>query len=163
MRFGTKGARTRWPTDAIEKYAEDNDGADLRKFKIRDVEREVCLKFPLMGRWSELKETWADLMWLESEAVVSAVILLMRSGVPSLAVHDSLIVPVSAEAMARTFSVTTTAMSAVSLQPWWLIPLIDLPATVIHRPWIRSWVLIIGYPGQVDPGRTIAVGAGATA
>ena len=100
VRFGTKGARTRWPADAIEKYTEDNAGADLRKFKIRDVEREFCRKFPLMGRWRDLKETWADLMWLESEAVVSTVILLMRSGVPSLPVHDSLIVPASAEAMA---------------------------------------------------------------
>jgi hypothetical protein len=100
VRFGTKGARTRWPTEAIEKYAEDNDGSGLREFKIRDVEREVCRKFPLMGGWRELKETWADLMWLESEAVVSTVILLMRSGVPSLPVHDSLLVPLSAEAMA---------------------------------------------------------------
>jgi hypothetical protein len=101
VRFGTKGGRTRWPTEAIEKYAEDNDGADLRKYKIKDVEREVCQKFPLMARWRELKETWADLMWLESEAVVSTVILLMRSGVPSLPVHDSLIVPASAETMTR--------------------------------------------------------------
>jgi hypothetical protein len=100
VRFGTKGTRTRWPSDAIERYAEDNAGADLRKFKIKDVEREFCARFPLMGRWRELKETWADLMWLESEAVVSTVTLLMRSGVPSLPVHDSLIVPVSAEAMA---------------------------------------------------------------
>jgi hypothetical protein len=100
VRFGTKGARTRWPSDAIQKYAEDNGGADLRKFKIRDVEREFCRRFPLMGRWRQLKETWADLMWRESEAVVSTVTLLMRSGVPSLPVHDSLIVPASAEAMA---------------------------------------------------------------
>ena len=100
VRFGTKGARTRWPSDAIQRYAEDNAGSDLSKYKIRDVEREFCKRFPLMGRWRELKETWADLMWLESEAVVSTVILLMRSGVPSLPVHDSLIVPASAEAMA---------------------------------------------------------------
>jgi hypothetical protein len=40
-------------------------------------------------------------MWLESEAVVPTVIMLMRSGVPSLPVHDSLIVPASAEAMAK--------------------------------------------------------------
>ena len=66
VRFGTKGARTRWPRDAIEKYAEDNAGSDLRKFKIKDVEREFCRKFPLVGRWRELKETWADLMWLET-------------------------------------------------------------------------------------------------
>ena len=55
VRFGTKGARTRWPTDAIEKYAEDNAGSDLRKFKIKDVEREFCRKFPLVGRWRETK------------------------------------------------------------------------------------------------------------
>ena len=101
VRFGTKGTRSRWPSETIKRYAEDNNGADLQEFKIRDVEREFCRKFPLMGRWRELKETWADLMWLESEAVVSTVILLMRSGVPSLPVHDSLIVPVSAEAMAK--------------------------------------------------------------
>jgi hypothetical protein len=101
VRFGTKGAGTRWPPEAIKKYAEDNDGADLGEFRIKDVEREVCRKFPLMGSWTELKETWADLMWLESEAVVSTVILLMRSEVPSLPVHDSLIVPASAEAMAK--------------------------------------------------------------
>jgi hypothetical protein len=100
VRFGTKGTRTRWPSAAIKKYAEDNNGSDLREFKIRDVEREFCRKFPLMARWRELKHTWADLMWLESEAVVSTVILLMRSGVPCLPVHDSLIIPAFASAMA---------------------------------------------------------------
>jgi hypothetical protein len=100
VRFGTKSTRTRWPSEAIKKYAEDNSGADLREFKIKDVKREFCRKFPLMDRWTELKQTWADLMWLESEAVVSTAILLMRSGVPSLPVHDSLIVPASAAAMA---------------------------------------------------------------
>ena len=144
VRFGTKGTRTRWPSEAIRKYAEDNSGADLREFKIKDVKREFCRKFPLMDRWTELKETWADLMWLESEAVVSTVILLMRSGVPSLPVHDSLIIPASAAAMATTFSVTTTIMSAVSLQPWWLIPYSNLLATVINRPWDQ--VLGIEYP-----------------
>jgi hypothetical protein len=101
VRFGTKATRSRWPSETIKKYSEDNNGADLQEFKIRDVERDFCRKFPLMGRWRELKETWADLMWLESEAVVSTVMLLMRSGVPSLPVHDSLIIPVSAEAMAK--------------------------------------------------------------
>jgi hypothetical protein len=101
VRFGTKGTRTRWPPEAIERYAEDNNGADLCEFKIKDVEKQFCRKFPLMDSWGDLKETWADLMWLESEAVVSTVILLMRSGVPSFPVHDSLIVPVSAAEMAK--------------------------------------------------------------
>jgi hypothetical protein len=73
VRFGTKGTRTRWPSDSIKRYAEDNNGADLQEFKIGDVEREFCRKYPLMARWRELKHTWADLMWLESEAVVSTV------------------------------------------------------------------------------------------
>lgn len=101
VRFGTKGTRTRWPSEAIEKFAEDNNDADLRKYSIKDVGREFCQKFPLMARWGELKETWADLMWLESEAVVSTTVALMRSGVPSLPVHDSLIVAAPAEATAK--------------------------------------------------------------
>lgn len=100
VRFGTKGPRQRWPSDVVKQYQKDNHGADLTKYKIKDVEKKVCQKLPLMARWREVPETWADLMWLESEAVVSTMTLLMHSGVPSLPVHDSLIVPRSAEAMA---------------------------------------------------------------
>ena len=96
-----KQERTYTPPDAIEKYAENNNGADLTEYKIEDVKEKVCQKFPLMGRWRKLKETWADLMWLESKAVVSSVILLMRSDVPSLPIHDSLLVPLFAEGMAN--------------------------------------------------------------
>src|SRR4029077_10946523 len=36
VRFGTKSTRTRWPSEAIRRYAEDNSGANLREFKIKD-------------------------------------------------------------------------------------------------------------------------------
>ena len=61
----------------------------------------VCLAsshHPLLGQWGlPLKDgrarTWADLMFDESRVIVAAMQGLMRDGVPSLAVHDSLILP----------------------------------------------------------------------
>jgi hypothetical protein len=94
--LGSKKALARWPTDSIKEYAEDNDGADLKAYRVKDVGEKVCQKFPLLRRWSELKETWADLMWLESEAIISAMLALMRmQDAASLLVHDSLLVPIS--------------------------------------------------------------------
>ena len=40
--------------------------------------------------------SWADLMYLESEAIVRTMLALIDKGVPSMPVHDSLIVPRSA-------------------------------------------------------------------
>jgi hypothetical protein len=96
VRFGSKKAITRWPPLAIKEFAEDNDGADdLTQYSVREVGQKVCEKHPLLKRWQELPETWADLMWLESEAVISAMGMLMRMHkAPTLPVHDSLVVPV---------------------------------------------------------------------
>ena len=58
-------------------------------------------KFPLLARWGDLQETWADLMWLESEAVIATMLELMENAVPSLPMHDSLLVPSSEAEMAR--------------------------------------------------------------
>ncbi len=46
-------------------------------------------KFPLLARWNTLEETWADLMWLESEAIVATMLELMEKGVPTLPIHDA--------------------------------------------------------------------------
>jgi hypothetical protein len=98
VRFGTKKAITRWPSLAIKEFAEDNDGTDLTQYSVREVGQQVCQKHPLLKRWQELPETWADLMWLESEAVIGAMGALMRmQKAPSLPVHDSLLVPITYE------------------------------------------------------------------
>jgi hypothetical protein len=102
VRFGSKRPIAKWPSKAIEEYAEDNDGADLRAFSVKEVGRQVCEKHPLLKRWTQLPETWADLMWLESEAVFGAVrALMVMQNAPSLPVHDSLIVPVSLQEWAH--------------------------------------------------------------
>jgi hypothetical protein len=98
VRFGTKKALTKWPPLAIREYAEDNDGADLTQYSVREVGQKVCQKHPLLNRWRDLPETWADLMWLESQAVIGAMGALMRmQKAPSLPIHDSLLVPITYE------------------------------------------------------------------
>jgi hypothetical protein len=76
VRFGTKKAFTRWPPTSIKEYAEDNKGADLTQYRVSQIGKLVYEKHPLLKRWTDLKETWADLMWLESNAVISAMLAL---------------------------------------------------------------------------------------
>ena len=59
------------------------------------VRETVTKHLPLLGTWGDLGVNWADLMYLESKAMIQAMLDLMRSGIPSLSVHDSLIVPAS--------------------------------------------------------------------
>lgn len=97
IRFGSKKAPKSWPKDACETYKEKSGGDNLRKYDIKEVGRQLCEKYPLLKRWDELPETWADLMFLESEAIVDAMWHLMALDIPSLPVHDSLLVPLHAE------------------------------------------------------------------
>jgi hypothetical protein len=49
---------------------------------------------PLLARWPELSLSCFDLMYIESEAIISTMLRLMREqGVVCLSVHDSIIVP----------------------------------------------------------------------
>lgn len=100
--LGDKKLPQRWPAETRAEYAEENDGRNLSKdFPIKKVGAKVMEKFPLLARWGDLQETWADLMWLESEAVIATMLELMENAVPSLPVHDSLLVPSSEAEMVR--------------------------------------------------------------
>src|SRR5262249_6632343 len=61
VRFGSKRRLFRWPARTVEKYAEVSGGADLKEYRVKKVAEAICAKFPLMKRWCELPETWADL------------------------------------------------------------------------------------------------------
>jgi hypothetical protein len=60
--------------------------------------------YPLLARLGETvnghKCGWAELMYVESRAVFNTMLGLMRHKVPSLAVHDSLIVPINQHSLA---------------------------------------------------------------
>ena len=53
-------------------------------------------RFPILQNLATLSLGWAELMYVESQAIIGAMEDLMAIGVPALPVHDSLIVPASA-------------------------------------------------------------------
>jgi hypothetical protein len=100
--LGSKSLPKRWPADVRTDYAKETGGRNLSKdFPITVIGKIMTKTFPLMARWTDLPETWADLQWLESNAVVATMLELADNDIPSLPVHDSLIIPASAEDLAR--------------------------------------------------------------
>ncbi|GMO42394.1 hypothetical protein [Bradyrhizobium sp. TM233] len=76
-----------------------------KRYNLRDVRRRVLESHPLLERWGHpiggRARDWSDLMFAESEVVIGSMKELMAQGVPSLPVHDSLIVPASHQALAE--------------------------------------------------------------
>ncbi|MCK1477398.1 hypothetical protein IVB27_21965 [Bradyrhizobium sp. 197] len=70
-----------------------------KRYNLREVRRRVLEHHPLLERWSSpiggRARNWGDLMYAESEVVIGSMKELMTHGVPSLPVHDSLLVPTS--------------------------------------------------------------------
>jgi hypothetical protein len=69
-------------------------------YPMKTIKRKVLERHPLFARWGgEIRgriRDYGDLMYIESEAIIGAMLELMRDyQVPSLPEHDSLIVPVS--------------------------------------------------------------------
>jgi hypothetical protein len=92
--FGNKKPIRRWPKDMIDRSPE------LRDYRVAEITEAVCTKYPILKAWGDSLNgrtyDWADLMWLESAVMFSTMLDLMRQHrTPSLAVHDSLIVPAS--------------------------------------------------------------------
>lgn len=81
----------RWP--AVTKADLRQQGVDPRHFPILRVQRTVSSRYPFLARWPESQITCFDLMYLESEAIVQTMLALKQVDVPSLSVHDSIIVP----------------------------------------------------------------------
>src|SRR5262249_22356141 len=95
--FGYDKHLQRWPKQATKDYKEDHSGRKLgNDFPLKLVRAKATAKYPILKKWGRSKRTWAELMFQESEAVVSTMLRLMREHrVPSLSVHDSLIVALS--------------------------------------------------------------------
>jgi hypothetical protein len=100
--FGYHQHLQRWPKEATRVYKERTGRKLGRDFPLKTVRQKALEKFPVLKNWGKQKGTWAQLMYLESGAVVSTMLRLKREHqVPSLSVHDSLIVPVSKRKVAK--------------------------------------------------------------
>jgi hypothetical protein len=96
--FGNDAPITKWPKDIRKSYFEKTGKTISKKFSAAKVGAKVMATYPLLARLGETvnghKCGWAELMYIESRAVFATMIELMQRKVPSLAVHDSIIVPI---------------------------------------------------------------------
>ena len=101
--FGNSKPATRWPPEMIKDYKQDT-GKDLRKqANAKEVARKMLENFPALKKLEDHSDIWADLQFREAEAVIGTMLTLMRRhGVPSLSMHDGIIVPRSKASLAKT-------------------------------------------------------------
>jgi hypothetical protein len=94
--FGHHQHLMKWPPEIAKDYLEKTGRKIGKDYPLKDLRKKAVDRFPVLATWGERKNAWAELMFTESQAVVSAMLKLKREyGVPSLSVHDSLIVPAS--------------------------------------------------------------------
>ncbi len=98
--FGNTKPIRRWPPDMVK------DEPTLSQYRVAPITEAVMAKYPALATWGQPLNgrilSWADLMFLESDVMVGAMLNLMHiHDTPSLSVHDSLIVPASKAEIAK--------------------------------------------------------------
>lgn len=104
MSLGRGGAESnRWSDRAKEAYKEEHPGRSLSSdYRVPRVRSAVLRKHPFLHELAEDGITSLDLQWHEADILRIAMMELREShGVPSLPVHDSLIVPASKVEVAK--------------------------------------------------------------
>jgi hypothetical protein len=99
--FGNNGHLERWPREIAADYQQKYGHRIGKCYPVSRVRQIALQQYPLLEKWGSEKFGWADLMFLESEAMLGAMIQLMDDGIPTLTVHDSLLVPVSERDIAQ--------------------------------------------------------------
>ncbi|WP_027581621.1 hypothetical protein [Bradyrhizobium sp. Ai1a-2] len=90
--FGNSKPIKRWPPRMLQKMPE------LSQYKPSTIMEAALTKYPALASWGQplraVTYGWADLMWIESNVMLFTMLELKRKHqIPSLSVHDSLIVP----------------------------------------------------------------------
>jgi hypothetical protein len=103
MTLGHDRFHTRWPSKVKKDLEEKLGVRDLGKsYPLKKVLPLIVAKLPAMADWGNSGISCFDLQFVESEAMLLAVErLAYEHQVPTLPVHDSLIVPVSHLELAR--------------------------------------------------------------
>jgi hypothetical protein len=104
--FGNTAPLRKWPSDLLKNYEEEHKRPlDRKRYSMSRLREKVVAHHPILDLWGEPLDgrvrTWADLMFDESRVIVDAMLWLLRQkDIPSLAVHDSLIVAQQHEELA---------------------------------------------------------------
>jgi hypothetical protein len=102
--FGIGQFPAKWSRKAASDYKAETGKSLSKLHPISQVRDAVTRAYPLLA---ELRQSdaepplWARVMYLESQALFRTMLALMDDGIPSLAVHDSLIVQCDREEEAR--------------------------------------------------------------
>jgi hypothetical protein len=89
--FGASAFPERWSPERGSTFLEKYGKKLGRHYPLRRVRDIVAATYPLLAELQP--DAWAPLMYLESEAVLAAMLALKEREIPSLNVFDSLIVP----------------------------------------------------------------------
>ena len=101
--FGNTALLRKWPSDLLKNYEEQHGHPlDRKRYRVAKLRDNIIAHHPVLERWGQplngRVRTWADLMFDESKVIVGTMVALMKMSIPSLAVHDSLIVAQEHEA-----------------------------------------------------------------
>jgi hypothetical protein len=107
--FGNGAPAMKWPDEAVEGYEQHRrehkkeTGKELPALpKAKDVAEKMLETFPALEELGYNLTLWADLQFLEAEAVIGTMLILMRThSVPSFSMHDGIIVPRSKADLAQ--------------------------------------------------------------
>lgn len=100
--FGSSKPAVQWPPDMAKKYKKETGKTLGEQAKARDVGRKMLDAFPALKKLEGHSDIWADLQFREAEAVIGTMMILMRRHhVPSLSMHDGIIVPRSKADLAK--------------------------------------------------------------
>ncbi len=101
MTLGHHRFHTRWHKDAVKNTLKKAQ-IDLRAYSIKAVQAAVLEKHPLLKEWEACPLDWGGLQYEESNVIVDTVhALTVGQGIPTLPVHDSIIVPISKVEIAK--------------------------------------------------------------
>jgi len=95
MTFGHTDFHTKWRSRTVEDLRDSEEQLDLKEYPVKQIVPRILEALPILKDWPCQRVSGFDLMYLESEAVIGTMLELMHEhGIPSLSVHDSLIVPI---------------------------------------------------------------------
>lgn len=108
--FGNGGLLGQWSAgvkqDFTKKYRSQGWQIDPKSFPVAQVRERTLARHPLLATWGHgapgIPSSYGDLMFIESKVIISAMVrLVTEHSVPSIPVHDSILVPRSKTAIAR--------------------------------------------------------------
>jgi hypothetical protein len=101
--FGSGKPLDKWSKRVTKDYLKDHNIKPRDVCSATRVRDAMLATYPVLRRLGEPGVRWADLMFFESQAIITAMRHLMLAyEMPSYPVHDSLIVPVSGAGLAAT-------------------------------------------------------------